>query len=123
MSSVDDFMAALAPPHKAEIEAVRQIILKANPEITEGIKWNAPSFFFYKDWFATFHLRAKTGIQIILHRGASVKTAPMGEIADPSGLLEWLAPDRATIKFADMDAIQAGRQNLSSVINAWVAAL
>lgn len=122
MSSLDDFMATLASPGKAEIEAVRQIILAAHPEISEGIKWNAPSFF-YKDWFATFHLRTKTGIQIILHRGAKVKTAPMGDIADPSGLLEWLASDRATIKLADMKAIQARRQDLSSVINAWVAAL
>lgn len=122
MNVVDDFMAALVAPNKAEIEAVRQIILKAAPGITEGIKWNAPSFF-YKDWFATFHLRARTGIQVILHRGAKVKTAPMAEVADPSGLLEWLAPDRATMKFADMDAIQARREDVASVVRAWVAVL
>lgn len=122
MNSVDDFMAALASPSKTEIEAVRQIILKAHPGITEGIKWNAPSFF-YKDWFATFHLRARTGVQVILHRGAKVKTSPMADVADPSGLLEWLAPDRATIKFADMDAIQGRREDVSSVIKAWIAVL
>ncbi|MBP2161828.1 MULTISPECIES: DUF1801 domain-containing protein [Asticcacaulis] len=122
MSSVDDFIVALVSPRKAEIEAVRQIILASHPEISEGIKWNAPSFF-YKDWFATFHLRAKSGIQIILHRGAKIKTAPMREIADPSGLLEWLAPDRATMRFADIDAIEARRGDLSSVIRAWISAL
>jgi hypothetical protein len=122
MSSVDDFMVALVSPRKAEIEAVRQIILASHPEISEGIKWNAPSFF-HKDWFATFHLRAKTGIQIILHRGAKIKTAPMPEIADPSGLLEWLGPDRATIRFADIDAIEARSGDLSSVIRAWISAL
>jgi hypothetical protein len=122
MNAVDEFMAAFASPCKDEIEAVRKIILDAHPGITEGIKWNAPSFF-YKDWFATFHLRAKSGVQIILHRGAKVKTAPMATIADPSGLLEWLAADRATIKFRDAEDIEARREDLGSVIAAWIGAL
>ena len=122
MNAVDEFMAALASPYRGEIETVRKTILEAHPDITEGIKWNAPSFF-YTDWFATFHLRAKVGVQIILHRGAKVKTTPMPEIADPSGLLEWLAADRATIKFRDAEDIDARRDDLRSVISAWVEAL
>ncbi len=36
-------MAGLEHPLKAEIEALRDIILRAHPGITELIKWNAPS--------------------------------------------------------------------------------
>ena len=42
--SVDAFMRAMDHPMKAEIEAVRQLILAADPSINEGIKWNGVSF-------------------------------------------------------------------------------
>eukprot|EP01041_Mallomonas_annulata_P036443 gene36443-biopygen28480 len=43
---VADFMAALEHPLKAELEAVRQIILNAGVGLSERIKWNAPSYHF-----------------------------------------------------------------------------
>jgi hypothetical protein len=42
--TVDDFLATLDHPRKRQIVALRQIILGADPRISEGIKWNAPSF-------------------------------------------------------------------------------
>ena len=36
-------MARLEHPLKAEIHAVRAIILKANRKIAERVKWNTPS--------------------------------------------------------------------------------
>ena len=122
MNAVDTFIATVDRSRKTDIETVRRIILGAHPDVTEGIKWNAPSFY-YKDWFATFHLRTKAGVQLILHRGAKVKAEAMAEIADPAGLLEWLASDRATIKFADAGAIEARRDDLRSLIRAWIVAL
>lgn len=44
-NAVDEFMAGLEQPLKAEIETVRAIILDADKRITERIKWNAPSFY------------------------------------------------------------------------------
>ncbi len=41
---VDVFLAPLEHPLKADFERVRQNILGAGAEISEGIKWNAPSF-------------------------------------------------------------------------------
>ena len=63
---VEIFLAALDHPLKPEILALRQIILAADPSITEGIKWNVPSFR-TSEYFATMHLRAKDGIHVILH--------------------------------------------------------
>ena len=55
-NEVDAFVQKLDHSLKAEIEAVRAIILGANPEISEGIKWNSPSFR-VKEYFATIQKR------------------------------------------------------------------
>lgn len=118
---VESFLAALEHPRRAEILALRRLILDADPRIAEGIKWNAPSFR-TTEWFATFHLRAKSGVQIILHFGARVrdKSAARAAIADPDGLLEWLAPDRATLKLRDADDVEAKRSAFTAVIRQWI---
>ena len=125
--TVDDFMAALDHPRKAEIELVRRIIRVTNPLVSEGIKWNAPSFsapsLAGKDeWFATFHLHAKQDVQIILHRGAKVRIYE-GKIDDPDHLLEWLAPDRAMVRFDDETDIALKREPLTMILNQWIAQL
>jgi uncharacterized protein YdhG (YjbR/CyaY superfamily) len=40
---VEAYLATLDHPHKAEIAAVRTIILNANDKIAERIKWKVPS--------------------------------------------------------------------------------
>ncbi len=119
--TVETFLAALEHPSKPEILALREIILGIDPAITEGIKWNAPSFRTADD-FATFHLKAKDGIQIILHRGAKKRTSPMSRdaIADSDGLLEWLGDDRATVKFRNLEEIQAKRSAFEGILRQWI---
>lgn len=118
---VDAFLAALEHPHKAEILALRQTLLAADPRIAEGIKWNAPSFR-TSEWFATFHLRAKDDVQIILHFGAKVrdKSTARAAIADPESLLQWLAADRASVKFRDAADVEAKRSAFAAVIRQWI---
>ena len=120
--TIDEFLAALEHPCKQEIMALRQLILKADPRITEEIKWNAPSFR-ASEHFATFQLRAKTGVQIVLHLGAKVReTATTGiAIADPAALLTWLAKDRASVTFHDLDEINAKRDAFTQLIRQWIA--
>ena len=119
--TVDQFLTTLHHPHKAEILALREMILNADPAIAEGIKWNAPSFR-TTEYFATFHLRAKEGVQLILHLGAKVRdTATTGiEIADPTALLTWLAKDRATVAFRDLAEINAKQAPFVDLIRAWI---
>ncbi|MGA9521271.1 MAG: DUF1801 domain-containing protein [Myxococcaceae bacterium] len=123
-AAVVEFLRELDHPLKSEIEAVRQIILGVSPEIREGIKWNAPSFR-TTDFFATFHLRNRDSVRLILHTGAKVKaSAKKGvEIADPAGLLEWLADDRCMVTFVDAADVQAKRTPLKAVIREWIARL
>lgn len=118
---VETFLASLEHPLKQEILALRQIILGADPSITEGIKWNAPSFR-TSEYFATFHLRAKEGVQVILHLGAKTRDTSVSgiAIADPESLLEWLAKDRASVKLRDMKDVEARRSALADVIRQWI---
>lgn len=120
---VDDFMRKLDHPLKAAMEAVRSIILGVNPEISEGIKWNAPSFCF-KEYFATINLR-KGVVHVIFHLGAKVKdnsTAGL-PINDPTGLLEWLAKERAAVKFRDMTAVRSSRAAFENIVRQWIACM
>jgi hypothetical protein len=118
---VEIFLAALDHPLKPEILALRQIILAADPSITEGIKWNVPSFR-TSEYFATMHLRAKDSVQVILHLGAKTRdTSITGiAIADPRSLLEWLAKDRASVTFRDLNDIDARQVAFTDIIRQWI---
>lgn len=59
-AAVDAFMKKLEHPLKAEMAAVRAIILKANRQVTEGVEWGAPSFY-YKGDMAVFKLTSTMG--------------------------------------------------------------
>jgi Domain of unknown function (DU1801) len=120
------FLRELDHPLKREIEVVRKIILGASPAIREGIKWNAPSFR-TTDYFATLNLRGKgdaARVWLILHTGAKAKGhALQGKIADPTGLLKWLAKDRALVIFADGKDLKAKKKALEAVVREWVATI
>ena len=126
-SAVVAFLRALDHPLKKDIEAVRQIILDVGPEIHEGIKWNAPSFR-TTEYFATLNLRAKDGkdrVWLILHLGAKAKdnsTKGM-KIADPAGIVTWLAKDRCLLTFDDAKDIKAKRTALQAIIREWIREL
>ena len=119
---VETFLATLDHPSKQEILALREIILGADPAIGEEVKWNAPSFR-TSEHFATFHLRAKDGVQVILHFGAKKRdrSGARAVIADPDGLLQWLADDRATAKFRDRADVEAKRAAFEAVLRQWIA--
>lgn len=117
---VDTFLTTLDHPFKPEILALRQIILNADPSIAECIKWNAPSFR-VSEYFATFHLRAKDGVQLILHLGAKKRTDSTSVvIADPGSLLEWLGKDRASAKFRGLKDIEAKQAAFTDILRQWI---
>lgn len=117
--SVEAFLAALDHPRKQDILTVRQIILGADPRILEAIKWNAPSFHLHEH-FATFHLRSRHGVEVILHRGAKKREGEDLRVPDPASLLVWLGADRATLRLADASAIEARREAIGELIRAWI---
>ena len=119
--SVEAFVDLLDEASKPAVCALRQIILAADPSIAEGIKWNVPSFR-TSEYFATMHLRAKESVQVILHLGAKTRdTSITGvAIADPGSLLVWLAKDRASVTFGDLNDIDARRSAFTDIIRQWI---
>lgn len=111
--AVNEYMRNLDHPLKAEIEALRAIIMGANPKVAERVKWNAPSFY-YRDDIAAFHLRSAEYVQLVFvfHRGKMID--------DRLGLLEGEYEDRRLAKFRDMRDVEAKRDALVRVINLWV---
>lgn len=120
--AVDAFMAALRHPAKAELEAIRGIILSADRAIAEGIKWNAPSFR-TTEYFATANLRGAAGLRIILHLGAKARELPAGGVAvdDPKGLLTWLGEDRAMIELSGPAQVEKHKPALRALVRQWIA--
>jgi hypothetical protein len=59
----------------------------------------------------------------VFHRGAKVR-ADAGSFAfdDPTGLLEWAAPDRAVVTFSDLIEVEAHTAALAGLVSRWVQA-
>ena len=119
---VAEFMNHLEHPLKPEIEAVRNIILSTHSQLKEHIKWNAPSFYYQDEDRVTFNLRGNDFLLLIFHCGAKVKERVGNEplIADTTGLLEWAAADRATLKLRNMEDVVAKKERLVEIIRKWL---
>ena len=120
--AVDQFLAELEHPLKAEIERLREILLGANDRITEQIKWNAPSFCYRGDDRVTMKLYPASQIQLIFHRGARVKDTADFTFEDNSGLLKWAAKDRGVLSVRNMAEIEANEAALRDLVNRWAIA-
>lgn len=64
---VNDFMEKLDHAFKAEVQMIREIIKNVNDDITEQIKWKAPSFSYKGEYLVTFNLWEKQKIHLVFH--------------------------------------------------------
>jgi uncharacterized protein YdhG (YjbR/CyaY superfamily) len=105
---VNEFMARLEHPFKAEVEMVREIIKNVNKDITEQIKWNAPSFSYKGESLVTFNLWEKKRIHLVFHNPMIAKVK--------SRLLEGDYDHRRMTYFVDQNDIQAKQKSLEKVL-------
>ena len=117
---VSSFINKTTHPLKKVMEEVRRLILSTNKEITEHIKWNAPSFCMDGDDRITFNLSKSDYLLLVFHRGVKVKNSKGQLFNDTTGLLEWLSNDRATIKISSMQEVTARKNQLKKVIKQWI---
>ncbi len=108
---VDQYMTTFEHPFKAEIEVVRGIILKTDSRITEGIKWNAPNFY-YKGDMAVFTPHIKDHVLMVFPNGIIIN--------DDTGLLEGDYIDRRMAHFYSMEDILAKQGALEKVVRRWI---
>lgn len=117
---VEAYMKRLRHPLADVVEALRQSILKADPEIGEEIKWNAPAFFYtgemkpfdpkeYKRYLVVFNLFKKECIRLVFWGGAKAD--------DKSGFLEGNYVDgRRLALFHDMKDVTSKKKALQNTL-------
>lgn len=120
--TVEAWLAAQTPAIRGAIERLRAIVLNAADGVTEHIKWNGPSFCIDGDDRITVGLAPRGGVRAILHRGVRVKDATGFVFPDDSGLIQWAAPDRGVVAFADEAAVAAHAEAFADICRRWLEA-
>jgi len=123
VDAVGDLLDKLRHPERRLIDAVRGLVAAAVPAAVEQVKWNAPSFAM-SEHFATLNLRAKHGIQLVLHLGARTRSDldMRSVIKAPAGLLDWKGPDRAVVVILDVANLEQIGPALGRLVKAWARA-
>jgi hypothetical protein len=106
---VDRWLDAADGPVVGMMRRAREIILGADERVTESIKWKTPTFA-YQGNIASFN-PSKHLLSIMFHRGA--------EIPGAHPRLEGDGRLVRTMRFADLDQLEAGRAELEAVVRAW----
>ena len=124
---VDAYMSRLKHPLADVAEALRRVILNADRQIGEEIKWNAPAFFYtgamkqfnpkdHRRHVVVFNFHRKDRIRLVFPSGA--------RIGDTSGLLEGdYADGRRLAFFASEDEVNAKEAALQEAIQKWLSLL
>lgn len=109
-NEVDAWMAKYDNPQKPLVEAVRQVILRADKRIGETIKWQAPTFT-YKGNLASFFPKSKAHVSLMFHNGAQIP----GAFAS----LEGSGDVSRVMKIADAKDLKAKSPELKRLVKAW----
>lgn len=120
---VTEYIEKLDAPVAQIVQAIRQIVLSMDPEISEEVKWNAPSFLYtgemkpfnpkeYKRYIIVMNLHKR--ILLVFPSGAKVN--------DNTGLLEGdYADGRRLIYIKDIDDLKSKETGIKKVISDWLA--
>lgn len=122
-NEVSRFLDELNHPFRKEIEQLRNLILTANNELIENIKWNGPNYCYRNEDRITMRIQpiTKKQIQVIFHRGAKVQEQAKEKlILQNFDVLTWKANDRAIATFHQMQDIEDGKTDLNKIINKWI---
>lgn len=122
--TVSEHIRKLPASVAKSVEYLRKVILFADKEVVEHIKWDSPAFYYsgemkpfdpkeYKRDIIVMNLRSKE-ILLVLPTG--------GKLKDQSGLLEGeYADGRKLVRFKDLDDIKAKEKSLVKIIREWVS--
>lgn len=109
-SEVETWFDQLDHPQKETMLAVRNAILRADPRISECIKWSTPTFVFEGD-LASLQPRAKQFASLLFHRGAEIP----GNHPDLMGSARLVR----TMQFDSPGDVRAKATALKAIVKAW----
>ncbi|RPH35835.1 MAG: DUF1801 domain-containing protein [Chloroflexi bacterium] len=108
--AVESWMAVYENPMKEVVARVREIVLDADPRITETIKWSTPTFMYLGN-LMSFQPRATRFASLLFHEGASIP----GDHPHLDG-----GGDHARyMRIADLAEAEATADELRSIVRAW----
>jgi hypothetical protein len=120
--NVDAFLSALNHPQEGLIQELRATIRSVGPELTEGIKWNAPSYALEGKDIITLNFHYVDYVTIVFHTGPEGKDThtktPL--FVDDTALLDWAADKRALLKIPSTDFLHESREEIEKVIALWI---
>ena len=120
--TVDEFIKRSSHSLADSMEVLRKLILGTDKEITEHIKWNAPSFIYQGEDRITFNLSRPDVLLIIFHRGVKVK--PIKGLSDKNldktGLLTWASPDRAVLTLKNPEEVKQKSAAIRALVEGWL---
>jgi len=109
---VDDWFRERKPAAEQAMQRVRDVIHKADPRITEYVKYGSVQFAYDGD-MASYVKHGEKTVSIMFNRGARIKGKfPHLEGTHPSG--RW-------IYFADEKEVTALSKELTGIVKAWIA--
>jgi hypothetical protein len=122
-ATVDEFLAALEPQRRADVETMRALVREAEPALTEIVKWNSPSYQLDGVDRLTINAAGKGPVRLILHFGterAEDRGAATTFGGDPESLLTWHSDIRASLTLPEPAARDAKRGAMVAVVRAWL---
>lgn len=116
-ATIEDYLASLPDDRRASVNALRELVLDAEPGLVEIVKWNSPNFTLAGEDRLTINAAGKGPVRLILHLGAEIaedKGAAPAFTGDPLGLLTWHSNIRASLVLEDRDAAV-------EIVRAWLS--
>ncbi len=119
---VTQLLDELNHPLRNNIEELRSIILDANSELEENLKWNGPNYSFKGNDRITIRVNPPGSLNLILHLGAKKASLSRLLIEDKHSLLVWKSNDRAVVDLKKPAQFEAAKPFLREIIRDWIAA-
>jgi len=107
---VDAWLAAYDNPMKPVVIAIRDVILAADPRVTEDIKWQAPTFI-YKGNIASFFPKATKHASLMFHKGAQIRGTFPNLVGD--------GKEARSFKVMSLEDLAEKSAELEQIIAAW----
>ena len=122
--TVAEFMSSLDENKKSQVELLRIIIFSVHPNVTEHIKWNAPSYVLEGEDRVTFNLINKENVvKLIIHMGATQKEDKKAKpiLSDDAGIVEWNSNIRGTLSFSSKEDIKFKAERVQTLLQKWLS--
>jgi hypothetical protein len=111
-NEVNDWFTMKKPPAEPVLQRVRQVILRADPRMTEHVKYGNVQFAFGGD-MASFVQTGKKTVSLMFHRGGRM------EGAFPH--MEGTGRQVRFMRFASVEEVDTRAEELAAAVRAWCA--